>query len=95
MIIKKKIYFSTIQFDINGIEVMIIFVKWPIDSIGLFNAESVFVEVWKTLFTVDMDKAIHTFPKCVCPKVNVIAPQVFELANYDVTALHVIHYIRG
>ena len=26
---------------------------------------------------------VHTFPKGICPKVNVIARLYFELANYD------------
>ena len=29
------------------------------------------------------DKEVHTFPKGICPKVNVIARPEFELALYD------------
>ena len=28
------------------------------------------------------DKGLHTFPKCICPKVHVIARLEFELAYY-------------
>ena len=31
------------------------------------------------------DKGVHTFPKSICPKVNVIARPEFELASYDST----------
>ena len=33
------------------------------------------------------DKGVHTFPKSICPKVNVIARLEYELAYYD-SALH-------
>ena len=29
------------------------------------------------------DKGVHTFPKGICPKVNVIARLEYELAYYD------------
>ena len=29
------------------------------------------------------DKGVHTFPKSICPKVNVIARLEYELAYYD------------
>ena len=28
-------------------------------------------------------RGLHTFPNSICPKVNVIEWQEFELANYD------------
>ena len=33
------------------------------------------------------DKGVHTFPKGICPKVNVIARLEYELAYYD-SAVH-------
>ncbi len=37
------------------------------------------------------DKGVHTFAKGISPKVNVIVRLEFELAYYDVAALHVNH----
>ena len=34
---------------------------------------------------------IHTFPKGISPKVNVIALLEFELAYYDVAVQHISH----
>ena len=39
-----------------------------------------------------MDKGVHTFPKDICPKVNVIARLEFELAYYDFAVHHFNHY---
>ena len=38
------------------------------------------------------DKGVHTFPKGICSKVNVIARLVFELANYDSAVHRFNHY---
>ena len=38
------------------------------------------------------DKGVHTFPKGICPKVNVIVRLGFELAYYDSAVQHFNHY---
>ena len=38
------------------------------------------------------DKGVHTFPKGICPKVNVIARLEYELAYYDSAVHHFNHY---
>ena len=38
------------------------------------------------------DKGVHTFPKGICPKVNVIARLEYELAYYDSTVYRINHY---
>ena len=38
------------------------------------------------------DKGVHTFPKSICLKVNVIARVDFELAYYDSAVHRVNHY---
>ena len=38
------------------------------------------------------DKGVHTFPKGICPKVNVIARLEFELAYYDSAVYRFDHY---
>ena len=35
---------------------------------------------------------VHTFPKGICPKVNVIAQLEFELGYYDSTVQHFSYY---
>ena len=40
-------------------------------------------------------KGIHTFPKGISPKVNVIAWVEFELVYFKVADQHVIHYTNG
>ena len=37
-------------------------------------------------------RRLYTFPKGICPKVNVIARQVFELAYYDSAVQRFNHY---
>ena len=37
------------------------------------------------------DKGVHTFPKGICPKVNVIERLVHGLAHYD-SAVHRFNY---
>ena len=38
------------------------------------------------------DKGVYTFPKGICPKVNVIARLEFEPANYDSVVQRFNHY---
>ena len=38
------------------------------------------------------DKGAHTFPKGICPKVNVIARLAYELVYYDSAVHHFNHY---
>ena len=38
------------------------------------------------------DKWFHIFPKSICPKVNVIARQEYELAYYDSAVHRFNHY---
>ena len=38
------------------------------------------------------DKGVHTFPKGICPKVNVIAGLEYELVYYDSAGHRFNHY---
>ena len=51
----------------------------------LFNAKAILIEeqYWYYLTHSWEDKGVHTFPKGICPKVNVIARPEYELAYYD------------
>ena len=51
----------------------------------MFNAKSILLEeqYWYYLTHSWKVKGIHTFPKGICRKVNVIARLEFELAHYD------------
>ena len=40
-------------------------------------------------------KEVHTFPKGICLKMNVITQMEFELAYYDVAVQHNSHYAMG
>ena len=55
----------------------------------LFNAKAILLEeqLWYYLTHSWEDKGVHTFPKGICPKVNVIARLEYELAYYDSMAL--------
>ena len=55
----------------------------------LFNAKVIILEEqwWYYLTHSWEDKGVHTFPKGICPKVNIIARLVYELAYYD-SAVH-------
>ena len=55
----------------------------------LFNAKAILLEehYWYYLTHSWEDKGVHTFPKGICPKVNVIARLEYELAYYD-SAVH-------
>ena len=65
------------------------FVLWHINLCWLFNANTFSSKnsSGNTFNPWMGDKGIHTFPKGICPKVNVIAWQDFELTNYD-SAVH-------
>ena len=60
----------------------------------LFNAKSILLEeqLWYYLTHSWEDKGVHTFPKGICPKVNVIARLEFELAYYDFAVHRFNHY---
>ena len=49
------------------------FVYWHINLCRLFNAKAIFLEeqYWYYLTHSWEDKGVHTFPKGICPKVNV------------------------
>ena len=53
----------------------------------LFNAKAILLEEQCYLTHSWEDKGVHTFPKGICPKVNVIARLEYELAYYD-SAVH-------
>ena len=46
------------------------------------------------ILPMTVDKRVHAFSKGICPKVNVIAQQEFNLwsSYYDVAVKHVNHY---
>ena len=60
----------------------------------LFNAKAILLEEqqWYYLTHSWEDKGVHTFPKGICPKVNVIARLEYELAYYDSAVHHFNHY---
>ena len=60
----------------------------------LFNAEAILLEeqYWYYLTHSWEDKGVYTFPKGICPKVNVIARPEYELAYYDSTVHRCNHY---
>ena len=51
----------------------------------LFNAKTILLEEqqWYYLTHSWEDKGVHTFPKGICPKVNVIARLEYKLVYYD------------
>ena len=59
----------------------------------LFNAKAILEEQWwYYLIHSWEDKGVHTFPKGICLKVNVIARLEFELAYYDSAVQRFNHY---
>ena len=60
----------------------------------LFNAKAILLEeqLWYYLTHSWEDKGVHTFPKGICPKVNVIAQLEYELTYYDSTVHRFNHY---
>ena len=59
----------------------------------LFNAKAILLEEQYYLTHSWEDKGVHTFPKGICPKVNVIARLENELAYYDSAVHRFSHYI--
>ena len=62
--------------------------------VGWFNAKAILREEqqWYYLTRNWEDKGVHTFPKGICPNVNVIARREFELAYYDSVDQRFNHY---
>ena len=60
----------------------------------LFNAKTILLEEQKWYYLTHSweDKRAHTFPKGICPKVNVIARLEYELAYYDSAVQRFNHY---
>ena len=60
----------------------------------LFNAKAILLEeqLWYYLTHSWEDKGAHTFPRGICPKVNVIARLGYELAYYDSAVHRFKHY---
>ena len=62
--------------------------EWHINLCRLFDAKAIryyLTHSWE-------DKGVHTFPKSICPKVNVIARLEYELAYYDSAVHRFNHY---
>ena len=62
--------------------------------VRLFNAKAILLEeqYWYYLTHSWEDKGVHTFPKGIWPKVNVIARLEYELAYYDSAVNRFNHY---
>ena len=62
--------------------------------VGYFNAKAILLEeqLWYYLTHSWEDKGVHTFPKSICPKVNLIARLKYELTYNDSTVHHFNHY---
>ena len=61
----------------------------------LFNAKAILLveeQYWYYLTHSWEDKGVHTFPKGICPKVNIIAQLEFELAYYNSAVHRFNHY---
>ena len=58
----------------------------------LFNAKAILLEEQYYLTHSWEDKGVHTFPKGICPKVNLIAWLENELAYYDSAVRRFNHY---
>ena len=60
----------------------------------LFNAKAILIweQLWYYLTHSWEDKEVHTFPKSVCPKVNVIARLESEIDYNDSAAHRFNHY---
>ena len=61
---------------------------WFLCLMALFNAKAIHprrTRNWE-------DKGVHTFPKGICPKVNVIVRLEYELAYYDSIVHRFNHY---
>ena len=58
-----------------------------------FNAKAILLEEQKRYYLTHSweDKGVHTFPRGICPKVNVIARLEYELAYYD-SAVHLFNH---
>ena len=58
----------------------------------LFNAKAILLEEQYYLTHSWEDKGVHTFPKDICPKVNIIAGLENELVYYDSAVHRFNHY---
>ena len=69
-------------------------VQWHIKFFELFNAKYILLEKewWYILAYSWEDNGVHTFPKGICPNVNVIAQLEFELRYYDSAGRSFNHY---
>ena len=92
------LYNRNSQFLINVLKMMVGWLVFSFNGIStffrLFNAKAIFLEeqYWYYLTHNWEDKGVHTFPKGICPKVNIIARLEYELAYYDSAVHRFNHY---
>ena len=69
-------------------------VQWYINLCRLFNAKAILLEEQQWYYVTHSweDKGVHTFPKSICPKVNVIARVDFELPHNNSAVHRFNHY---
>ena len=69
-------------------------VYWHVNLFRSFNVKAILLEeqYWYYLTHSWEDKGVHTFPKGICPKVNVIARLEYKLAYYDSAVRRFNHY---
>ena len=84
---KNTWYHITVQID--G---LVSLFYWHINLCRLFNASCLEEQLWYYLTHSWEDKGVHTFPKGICPKVNVIARLDFQLTYYDSEVHRFNHY---
>ena len=62
--------------------------------VGYFDAKAILLEeqLWYDLTHSWEDKGVHTFPKSICPEVNVIVRLEYELAYYNSAVHRFNHY---
>ena len=82
-ILSNRFFFLNIKwFD----DELIGFIYLHINLHGLFNTKStLFLEGQMQYYIIHWweDKGVHTFPKGICPKVNIITRLEFEITGYD------------
>ena len=73
---------------------LVSFVYWHINLCRLFNAKAILLEEQQSYYLTHSweDKGVHTFPKGICPKVNVIVRLEYELAYYGSAVHRFNHY---
>ena len=79
--------FKNYSYLIEILDAVCFFVLWHTNLLGLFNAKTILLEEKQWHYSTNSwkDKGVRTFPKGICPKVNVTVQSAYYNSALTIT----------